>query len=829
MFIGNATRHRSCPLFKSGLLVVRRPSSFVRQTLLVILLVWCLSFAANAAPTFLPDIPDFYQHQKSGSDAANLPYKMPTGVNPVPRPATFTPGYANPTDRSWWEWGYNPNTAGSTGGESGGWCCVAAFTNAFYFWDIHGFSGLFNHGGVQPLLNRANFAIEDLAVDFFGMNGTAPVDIPDYIHQYIPSGGPTYSEYFLDSASGHIKRSNDASNCGAGLICDPALSADTGFTSFFPLYKNLIDNGQTVMLYIEGGAGTWWNTSFHVVTGAGWDNNTVYFADPNDTARGANWGAQYVPGDTLVPAAGATDAEREAFYSKATIGADGMTFADGTYPTSRITRLYVLAAPEAAVYTFTKIADTTTIASVGKFIHLDDSPAISGSTAAFRGVSGSGEGIFTGSGGSLTTIVKQGDTTPIAPTLVFGSFSNTAISGSTAAFRGTYSGGQGIFTGNGGPLTTIAITGGQVPTVPSGIFTGFNGSPAISGNLVAFHGNYSDGSGNSGQGIFTGAGSPLTKIAKTGDSVPTVTSGKFTSFDFSNLRSISGDTVSFIGNYNGGSGVFTGNGASLTKIAKSGETVLSSTFVSFQSTAISDDTVAFIGTYTGGIGVFAGDGGPLTTIAKQGDPAPSGTFTNFDGPAISGMTVAFHGTYLGGSGIFAGTGGLLTTVIKTGDPLFGSTVNGLSSSSIGASGLDAGGSGNLAFLYTLADGRSGVAIAMPIIAMKFTGDYNGDGTVDSADYVTWRRSFGQNVIPGQGADGTKNGVIDNGDYAIWRANFGNTAGVGSGSGIVVAVSEPPSWSMLRAAGVGVILASTTRRRSQSVNIRMQLEASSSRV
>jgi hypothetical protein len=74
------------------------------------------------------------------------------------------------------------------------------------------------------------------------------------------------------------------------------------------------------MLYIEPGAGTtaWW-TNYHVVTGAGWDNTILFFADPNDTARGTNWGAQYMPGDTLVPAAGATDVERALFYSQVTI------------------------------------------------------------------------------------------------------------------------------------------------------------------------------------------------------------------------------------------------------------------------------------------------------------------------------------------------------------------------------------------------------------------------------------------------------------------------------------------------------------------------------
>ena len=260
----------------------------------VVLDVVALGLGASAAPTFLPDIPDFYQHQKSGSNAANIPYKFPTGANPVPRPATFTPGYANPTDRSWWEWGYNPDTAGSTGGGAGGWCCIAAFTNAFYYWDVHGFSGLFNHGGVEPLLNRANYAIEDLAIDFFDMNGTGASTIPQFMDFYLPGGRPTYSEYFLDG--GQVKKSNNPSACGFGLICDPAASTNTGFTSLFDFYKSQINAKNSVLVYIEPGAGTtaWW-TNFHVVTGAGFDNNILYFADPNDTARGTNWGAQYMP------------------------------------------------------------------------------------------------------------------------------------------------------------------------------------------------------------------------------------------------------------------------------------------------------------------------------------------------------------------------------------------------------------------------------------------------------------------------------------------------------------------------------------------------------
>jgi hypothetical protein len=56
-----------------------------------------------------------------------------------------------------------------------------------------------------------------------------------------------------------------------------------------------------------------------------------------------------------------------------------------------------------------------------------------------------------------------------------------------------------------------------------------------------------------------------------------------------------------------------------------------------------------------------------------------------------------------------------------------------------------------------------------------TGDYTGNGTVDAADYIIWRKASGQLVTPGTGADGTGNGLVDADDYALWRANFGRTA------------------------------------------------------
>ena len=47
------------------------------------------------------------------------------------------------------------------------------------------------------------------------------------------------------------------------------------------------------------------------------------------------------------------------------------------------------------------------------------------------------------------------------------------------------------------------------------------------------------------------------------------------------------------------------------------------------------------------------------------------------------------------------------------------------------------------------------------------GDYNGDGSVDAADYVVWRKSLGENVTPYSCADGSGNGLVDQDDYSVW--------------------------------------------------------------
>jgi hypothetical protein len=61
------------------------------------------------------------------------------------------------------------------------------------------------------------------------------------------------------------------------------------------------------------------------------------------------------------------------------------------------------------------------------------------------------------------------------------------------------------------------------------------------------------------------------------------------------------------------------------------------------------------------------------------------------------------------------------------------------------------------------------------------GDYNGDGSVDAADYIVWRASLGATGEP-LAADGDHSGEIDAGDYVVWRENFGSADNAGGGAG-----------------------------------------------
>ncbi len=91
---------------------------------------------------------------------------------------------------------------------------------------------------------------------------------------------------------------------------------------------------------------------------------------------------------------------------------------------------------------------------------------------------------------------------------------------------------------------------------------------------------------------------------------------------------------------------------------------------------------------------------------------------------------------------------------------------------------------------------TGIYDSLLVAEPRLEGDYNDNGVVDAADYVVWRNTLEQLIVPpGRGADGSANGEISQLDYSFWKERFGNTLDTGSDS-IVSELSPAPEPTTL---------------------------------
>ncbi len=100
--------------------------------------------------------------------------------------------------------------------------------------------------------------------------------------------------------------------------------------------------------------------------------------------------------------------------------------------------------------------------------------------------------------------------------------------------------------------------------------------------------------------------------------------------------------------------------------------------------------------------------------------------------------------------------------------------------------------------------RYAMAQDTPIVETFGAGDFNADGKVDAADYVTWRNGY----VPFDPMQPNLRSIYTLADYDIWKAKFGTGAGVGSAIG---AIPEPSSLVLVLAAISASVLSIGRRR------------------
>jgi endonuclease/exonuclease/phosphatase family metal-dependent hydrolase len=86
----------------------------------------------------------------------------------------------------------------------------------------------------------------------------------------------------------------------------------------------------------------------------------------------------------------------------------------------------------------------------------------------------------------------------------------------------------------------------------------------------------------------------------------------------------------------------------------------------------------------------------------------------------------------------------------------------------------------------------------PLLAVlelePYTADFNGDGKVDGADFLTWQRNLGA-TGPTANGDANHDHVVNAADRAIWNQQFGT---MGSAAATGAAVPEPASVALAAA-------------------------------
>ena len=350
-----------------------------------------------------------------------------------------------------------------------------------------------------------------------------------------------------------------------------------------------------------------------------------------------------------------------------------------------------IAKTEAALYTFTKIADST-----GPFTSFGPAAMNERGVVAFSAVLDSGLwGVFTGEGAGTTTLADSS-----GPFNFFGppSLSDNGV----VAVR--------VFLDTG--RSAIVRTDGSTPTTIAETAIGFRIllNPSVNDDgMVAFF-----GLDATGGGIFTSDGIAPTTVAHT--PVP------FIAFGDSPFLANSG-AVAFGAFDSAGRGIFRFQGTATTTMAHTSGPPFS---LLGPPSLNNEGAVAFVANLdAGGSAIFRSNGSTPTPIADR--IGPYNSFGNTPSINDIGMVAFWASLDAGGAGIFTGPNPSTDTVIAVGDLLSGSTVVELT---LGREGLN--NAGEVAFVARLANGIHAVYRADPVPSeLQVSVDIKPGGTPNS--------------------------------------------------------------------------------------------------